>query len=1324
VTAGTVGSDQTICSGGDPAAFTVTVAATGSGALTYQWQNNTTGCGGAFSNIAGATAASYNPPAGLLLTTYYQRIVTSTLNGVACSATSNCITVTVNNVTGGTVGSDQTICSGGDPAAFTETGAATGSGALTYQWQSNTTGCGGVFSNIAGATATTYDPPAGLVQTTYYRRVVTSTLNGVACTAFSNCITVTINNVTPGTIAGNQTICSGGNPAAFTVLVAATGTGVLTYQWQSNTTGCGGVFSDIAGATTATYDPPAGLLVTTYYRRIVTSTFNGVSCTANSNCLTVTINNVTAGTVGSDQTICSGGDPAAFTETVAATGSGALSYQWQSNTAGCGAAFVNIVGATSATYDPPTGLVQATYYRRVVTSTLVGVACTANSNCITITINNVTPGTVGGNQTICTGEDPAAFTETVAATGVGVLTYQWQSNIAGCGAAFSDIAGATLATYDPPAGLLQTTYYRRVVTSTLNGVACTANSTCITVTINNVTPGTVGGNQTICRGGDPTAFIETVAATGSGVLTYQWQSNNTGCGAAFTNIAGATLTTYDPPAGLLQTTYYRRVVTSTLNGVTCEAISNCISATVTPDNTITLTSAVGTDAQTKCIGTAITTITYSTTGATGANVTNLPAGITGAWAGNVVTISGTPTASGTFNYTITLTGGCGIVTATGMITILLRGAFEGCLAPDKWPLTNTPPTANGYLDDSNVPCQITLVGSDKLSLSGTPATTDITHCSGAGTLTFNWSFSAPPDIIGLPVWHYEDQKTDSGNMNNNNNDSVKVKKPTNLAAGDLIIVILHFQNTPRPPDDTAGFKLISYIYCGRPSDNLYPALASFYKIATGNEPSYYNFGIRTSQYWYAVANRVTGYNTTTPICINTSGKASCYDTPNNVDHLEIPSVDITYPYSLLVAALTVREHPYAITDPSGMTNIYFFGTGNFSADGAIQTIPTAGATGPRLFDWSITPGHAIKKGIAVGQMFAINPTQSVIGDDSAFYLINGDTTFLSRTNGTSGSVSIPVNNGDQIGFRVSTHSNTGGPGKLTIYNLSVPNITPVITCPANKTVNCEESTLPGNTGTATAANNCGPAPVITYRDVNTPGNCPGNHVITRTWIATNNCGDSSTCNQSITVHDIMAPVIASCPSNLNAVADPGQTYATISLPAPVYSDNCTALANILVAWTMTAPTVGSSNGIIPVPFKFNIGTTSVIYTFTDACGNVSTCSFSVTVGCLVPTITLGSNPSVCSGTTSANLTYSATTGSPDQYSIVWSAAALVAGFANVTNAALPPSPIILVVPAAAPVGTYNGTLTIINSITGCASAGILISVTVLPSPSTSAIFHF
>jgi hypothetical protein len=43
--------------------------------------------------------------------------------------------------------------------------------------------------------------------------------------------------------------------------------------------------------------------------------------------------------------------------------------------------------------------------------------------------------------------------------------------------------------------------------------------------------------------------------------------------------------------------------------------------------------------------------------------------VTAAFASNTITISGTPTVSGTFNYSIPLTGGCGAVNATGTITV-------------------------------------------------------------------------------------------------------------------------------------------------------------------------------------------------------------------------------------------------------------------------------------------------------------------------------------------------------------------------------------------------------------------------------------------------------------------------------------------------------------------------------------------------------------------------------------------------------------------------------------------------------------------------------
>lgn len=106
---------------------------------------------------------------------------------------------------------------------------------------------------------------------------------------------------------------------------------------------------------------------------------------------------------------------------------------------------------------------------------------------------------------------------------------------------------------------------------------------------------------------------------------------------------------------------------------------------------------------------------------------------------------------------------------------------------------------------------------------------------------------------------------------------------------------------------------------------------------------------------------------------------------------------------------------------------------------------------------------------------------------------------------------------------------------------------------------------------------------------------------------------------------------------------------------------------------------------------------------------------SVTNTDLTPTITLGSTPTICSGTTSANLSYSVTTKSPNQYSIDYDATANASGFIDITNGALPTSPVVLTVPAGAASGTYNATLTVRNSAyTACVSPVYSISVTIKP----------
>jgi len=411
------------------------VDGTGDGTISYQWQSSTDNI--TFGNISAATSPEYDPGV-LTQTMYYKRVTTSTLNGQPCSAESNVVTVTVNDVDGGTIGSDQTICRGSDPAALTSTVDGSGSGTITYQWQDSPDNI--TFTDIAGANTATYDPGV-ITVTTYYRRVTTSSLNGTDCTGESNVVTITVNDADGGVIGSDQTICSGDNPAALTSTVNGSGDGIITFQWQSSTDNI--IFTDIAGATFNIYDPPA-LTQTMYYKRITISTLGGVPCTAESNVVTITVNDVEGGTIGSDQTICNSDDPAALTSSDDGSGDGLLTYQWQSSTDNI--TFTDIAGETATVYDPG-ALTQTMYYKRVITSTLNTVPCMAESNVVTITVNDVDGGTIGSDQTICNGDDPAVLTSSVNGSGSGAITYQWQDspdNIT-----FTNIAGATSATYDP-----------------------------------------------------------------------------------------------------------------------------------------------------------------------------------------------------------------------------------------------------------------------------------------------------------------------------------------------------------------------------------------------------------------------------------------------------------------------------------------------------------------------------------------------------------------------------------------------------------------------------------------------------------------------------------------------------------------------------------------------------------------------------------------------------------------------------------------------------------------------------------------------------------
>ncbi|HEY3387386.1 MAG TPA: HYR domain-containing protein, partial [Saprospiraceae bacterium] len=153
------------------------------------------------------------------------------------------------------------------------------------------------------------------------------------------------------------------------------------------------------------------------------------------------------------------------------------------------------------------------------------------------------------------------------------------------------------------------------------------------------------------------------------------------------------------------------------------------------------------------------------------------------------------------------------------------------------------------------------------------------------------------------------------------------------------------------------------------------------------------------------------------------------------------------------------------------------------------------------------------------------------------------------------------------------------------------NVPPVITCPPDVTINCEDSTAPSNTGLATASDNCDPNPILTFSDVNVPAG-PHTYTINRTWTATDHCGNSSTCLQEILVHDNEPPTIT-CPSNITIACTASTLPANTGTATA--TDNCDPIPVITYVDVTTA-------GACPQE-----GTITRTWTATDACGNTSTC---------------------------------------------------------------------------------------------------------------------
>ena len=148
---------------------------------------------------------------------------------------------------------------------------------------------------------------------------------------------------------------------------------------------------------------------------------------------------------------------------------------------------------------------------------------------------------------------------------------------------------------------------------------------------------------------------------------------------------------------------------------------------------------------------------------------------------------------------------------------------------------------------------------------------------------------------------------------------------------------------------------------------------------------------------------------------------------------------------------------------------------------------------------------------------------------------------------------------------------------------------PTITCPGPIQVECGDPIPAPDPASVTASDTCGSVTVTFVSDVSNGQQCP--EVITRTYRAADDCGNTADCTQMITIVDTTPPTVT-CPPNV-------QIECTGPIPPPdpnsvTATDNCGGVTVVFVSDVsdgMTCPE-----------------TITRTYRGTDGCGNSAECS--------------------------------------------------------------------------------------------------------------------
>lgn len=522
--AGSIGSNTTICQGSSVSLSSISPATGPAGTITYQWQSSTDGVN--FFDIPSANGLGYTTPT-LTGTTFYRRKATSCLGQEVFS---NVVTVTVSS---NTVGGSASVSSANACVNSTVSVTLSGQNGAVVNWEMRING--GSWTNIGNAGLTSVTSPVlstvGLFE---FRALVQ---NAPCASQYSSVISV---NVVAASVGGTATpaissICLNGNT---TISVAGiTGTVVA---WERQINGGGWVNIGNPGLTNI----PTGVLNvsgTWQYRAII----QNAPCTeALSSVATV---NVSAPSVGGSASalstlICQGSST-----TISLAGQTGTVLFWERQVNGGG--FNNIGNAGLLSFN--TGLLApGTYDYRAVVQNSPCASATSASVTVTVSSSSVGGTAIPNVTQLCEGGST-----NVSLTGNNGSVLFWEQQVNGGGWNNIGNAGASIITTGALSPGLNE--FRAVVQ---NGGCSSVNSGTAVISVD---PTTVGGSVSsdlpwVCEG----AILTLTLNGNTGTITH-WERQVNGGGWISVGNAGVNPYTTGPlsPSG---THEFRALVTSGL----------------------------------------------------------------------------------------------------------------------------------------------------------------------------------------------------------------------------------------------------------------------------------------------------------------------------------------------------------------------------------------------------------------------------------------------------------------------------------------------------------------------------------------------------------------------------------------------------------------------------------------------------------------------------------------------------------------------------------------------------------------------------------------